>query len=67
MSVGWGRGRNMKKKKAHLFYVNIRGSARRPRVRPHQESRKLMCLVPELFIPGNYLAARSASARVSLG
>lgn len=47
----------MKKNKANLFYVNIRRSSSRPHICQHQESRKLMYLGPEQFIPRNYLAA----------
>ena len=62
-----GRRRNMKKNKANLFYVNICRSSSNPHICQHQESRKLMDLVPEQFIPRNYLAACLVSEHVSLG
>lgn len=43
------------------------GSSSRPHICQHQESHKLMSLVPEQFIPRNYLAACLVSEHVSLG
>lgn len=57
----------MKKNKANLFYVNICGSSCRPHICQHRESRKLMYLVPEQFIPRNNVAACLVSEHVSLG